>query len=317
MKFGPSIAVASALAIGSFALGAAAAPVDVSSGSAGFYNTPTDGAFSDTYTFTLVSTQTVNVMLSSVVGGPQNVDFSSVFLTGPQGAVFNASSFTSNPFESWKITDALLSPGQYSLTANGTNSVAAGSYAGSIALSGSSSAPVIGGGGPLDLSSGSTGLFGTPGAGNFSDAYTFSLSSARAVNVMLSSVVGGDQDVDFTSVSITGPSGVLSGYELTQDPYQNWVLSTPVLLPGSYTLTAAGSNSAARGTYAGSIALSENALTPSNSVPEPGTWALMLAGLAAASATARRPTAKVLSAIPALLPSATTSVGLRQLNLLS
>jgi hypothetical protein len=288
VKLSPFIAVASALAIGSFVLGATAAPVDLSSGSAGFHNTPTGGVFSDVYTFTLASTQTVNVMLSSVVGAAQNVDFSSVYLTGPQGAVFNASSFTSNPFESWTITDALLSPGQYTLTASGTNSIAAGSYAGNIALSGSSSAPVTGGGGPLDLSTGSTGLFGTPGAGNFSDAYTFSLSSARAVNVMLSSVVGGEQNVDFASVSITGPSGVLSGYELTQDPYENWVLTTPVLLPGSYTLTAAGSNSAARGTYAGSIALSENALTPPNSVPEPGTWALVVAGIAAASATARR-----------------------------
>jgi hypothetical protein len=275
-------------------LSATAAPVDLSSGSAGFYNTPTSGGFSDIYTFTLASAQTVNVMLSSVVGGAQNVDFSSVFLTGPQGAVFNGSSITSNPFESWTITDALLSPGQYTLTASGTNSIAAGSYAGNIALSGSSSAPVIGGGGPLDLSSGSTGLFGTPGAGNFSDAYSFSLASARAVNVMLSSVVGGDQNVDFTSVSIIGPSGISNGYELTQDPYQNWVLSTPVLLPGSYTLTAAGSNSAARGTYAGSIALSENALSPPSSVPEPGTWALMLVGLVAASANARRLTARAL-----------------------
>jgi hypothetical protein len=275
-------------------LSATAAPVDLSSGSAGFYNTPTSGAFSDIYTFTLASAQTVNVMLSSVVGGAQNLDFSSVFLTGPQGTVFNGSSFTSNPFESWTITDALLSPGQYTLTASGTNSIAAGSYAGNIALSGSCSAPVIGGGGPLDLSSGSTGLFGTPGAGNFSDAYSFSLASARAVNVMLSSVVGGDQNVDITSVSITGPSGISSGYELTQDPYQNWVLTTSVLLPGNYTLTTAGSNSPARGTYAGSIALSENALTPPSSVPEPGTWALMLVALVAASANARRRTARAL-----------------------
>ena len=146
MKRSPAIALAATLAIGAFGVGAAAAPVDLSSGSSGFYSTPSEGVFSDLYTFTLASTQTVNVMLSSVVGGAQDVDLSSVFLTGPQGAVLNASSFTGNPFESWIITDALLAPGQYTLTASGVNSGASGTYDGSIALSGSSAAPFTGGG---------------------------------------------------------------------------------------------------------------------------------------------------------------------------
>jgi hypothetical protein len=106
------------------------------------------------------------------------------------------------------------------------------------------------------------------------------LGTARAVNVLLSSVVGGEQDVDFTSITVTGPSGVFTAVELTADAFENWALSTPVLDPGSYTLTAVGRNSDAVGSYAGSIAVSASALTPPNSVPEPGTWALLLAGLA-------------------------------------
>jgi len=65
-------------------------------------------------------------------------------------------------------------------------------------------------------------------------------------------------------------------------------LSTPVLDPGSYTLTAAGINSAAVGIYAGSIAVSASGSTPPSAVPEPGTSAPLLAGLGAACATVRR-----------------------------
>ncbi len=287
MKLSLDLAFATAVALGSLGTGASAMPVDLSSGSAGFMNTPGSGGFTDLYTFSLASTTTVNVLLSSVVGGSQNVDFSNVFLTGPAGQV-SAAVFTGDPFESWVIGGASLGPGTYTLTASGTNSAAAGTYVGNIALAGSSMAPPGSSGGPLDLSSGSTGFVNTPSAGLFTDSYTFSLASMTAVNVLLSSAVGGEQDVDITDLLLTGPSGVFSGQAFTADPFENWSLSTPILQPGSYTLTTRGTNSGARATYVGSIALSPNGTAPPNTVPEPASAALVLvAGLAAAHATGR------------------------------
>jgi hypothetical protein len=61
-----------------------------------------------------------------------------------------------------------------------------------------------------------------------------------------------------------------------------------VLGAGNYTLTASGNNSAAVGTYAGSIAISDSGPTSPNTVPEPGSSALLLAGLGAALATRRK-----------------------------
>ncbi|KQP36989.1 hypothetical protein ASF44_14735 [Pseudorhodoferax sp. Leaf274] len=276
------------MALGGLGTGAQAIPVDLSSGTGGFVRTPGSGGFSDLYTFTLASTTTVNVLLSSVVGGSQDVDFSNVFLTGPSGQV-NAAAFTGDPFESWVIFGATLGPGGYTLTAAGTNSAAAGTYVGNIALGGASTASQGGSGGPLDLSSGSTGFVNTPAAGAFTDSYTFTVASKTAVSVLLSSAVGASQDVDITSLLLTGPSGVFSGEAFTADPFENWRLSTPVLAPGSYTLTASGTNSSAMATYVGSIALSPDGPTPPNTVPEPGTSALLLAaGIAAARATGRR-----------------------------
>lgn len=286
------------MALGCLSAGISAAPIDLSSGNAGFFHTPVANGFSDPYTFTLAVPQTVSVLLSSVVGGGQNVDFKSVVLTGTGGAAFNAVALTSDPFESWVIANAALSAGSYTLTANGINSAAMGSYAGTIALSGSSAPPPGPGGAPLDLSSGSTGFVHTLGAGGFSDAYSFTLSSARAINVMLSSLVGGSQDLAFTNISITGPSGTFTAEDLTADPFDNWTLRTPLLAAGSYTLNATGTNSSASGTYVGSVAVSDTGPTEPNPVPEPASGALVLAGLGAAVATTRRRKARVGSLHP-------------------
>ncbi|WP_326543420.1 FxDxF family PEP-CTERM protein [Pseudorhodoferax sp.] len=287
MKPGFDIVVAAAMAFAGLGASAWAAPVDLSSGSAGFVGSPGAGGFSDSYTFTLASANTVNVLLGSVVGGSQNLDFGSVVLSGP-GGTFRAEAFKGDPFESWVIRGALLTPGAYTLTAAGSNSLAAASYAGSIALAGSSTATPDGAGGPLDLSSGSTGFVHTAAAGAFSDTYSFSLASASAINLWLGSAVGGSQSIDFTDVVLTGPSGVVHGMGFSDDPFESWTLASPVLAPGSYTLTASGINSDAMATYVGNIAVAGSDPTPPNDVPEPGTCALLLAGLAAANATRRR-----------------------------
>jgi hypothetical protein len=124
----------------------------------------------------------------------------------------------------------------------------------------------------LDVSSGSAGFFNTPPAGGFSDTFNFLVSVPATFSGIVTSVVNGGQNVDFSSITLSGPSGLFSFAKVNNDPFEIWTLSTtPVLNVGSYSLTLLGTNSAAIGTYTGDVALSA-------AVPEPGSYALMLAG---------------------------------------
>lgn len=123
----------------------------------------------------------------------------------------------------------------------------------------------------LDISSGSVGFVNTPAAGAFSDVFTFTLPVATTLTGIVTSVVNGGQDVDFTSLVLTGPSGPLSFSLINTDPFEIWTITTAVLAPGGYTLTVGGTNSAAIGTYSGNLAVA--------AIPEPETYAMMLAGL--------------------------------------
>lgn len=136
--------------------------------------------------------------------------------------------------------------------------------------------------GPLDLSSGSAGFFGTPVVGAFVDTLTFTLTGPNTANGSVTSVVNGSQDVDFSSIAVSGPSGTFAFSLLNPDPVEVWALPAAgvTLGAGSYTLTLTGTNSAGGGSYGGNFAV-----TP---VPEPETYALMLAGLAAVGAAVRR-----------------------------
>lgn len=109
--------------------------------------------------------------------------------------------------------------------------------------------------GPLDLSTGSTGFGSTPQAGAFSDPYTFILSSTSLVSASVISAVNGSQDVDFGSISISGPGGVFSFAQARSDPIESWVLPAVMLTPGLYTLRLSGTNSAGANSYGGSFAV--------------------------------------------------------------
>jgi hypothetical protein len=150
-----------------------------------------------------------------------------------------------------------------------------------LALSGTSYAAP----GPIDLSTGSAGFSNTPVAGDFTDVYTFTLVSPAVLNGSVTAVVNGAQDVDFTSIVLSGPSGSFNFLPQLGDPVE--VLATPAagfqLASGFYALTLTGSNSLAMGSYGGNIAV-----TAVPAVPEPETYALMLGGLGALAFMARR-----------------------------
>ena len=139
--------------------------------------------------------------------------------------------------------------------------------------------------GSIDLSSGS-GFFGnTPIAGAFVDTLTFTVTTASTFNGSITSVVNGTQDVDFMSIVLT--PGVLSFAAVLGDPVEVW--ATPAagfgLTPGVYTLTLTGTNSASVGSYAGNLAVTPG--LPAL-VPEPETYAMLLAGLGIVGLLARR-----------------------------
>ena len=139
--------------------------------------------------------------------------------------------------------------------------------------------------GTIDLSSGSASFGNTPVAGSFIDTATFTVVTPSVANGSVTAVVNGGQDVDFSSIVITGPAGSFGFNLLNPDPVELWALPAAgaLLSPGSYTLTLTGTNSAAMGSYGGNIAVS---VAPP--VPEPETYALLLAGLGALGFVARR-----------------------------
>lgn len=137
-------------------------------------------------------------------------------------------------------------------------------------------------GGPLDLSSGSTGFSSTPTAGVFTDVFTFSLTGAVPffAYISMTTALNGDQDVDFTRITLAGPLASYDFSRLLGDPFETWALGSLPLALGAYTMTVTGTNTAAIGSYGGSIALMP--------VPEPATLALLLGGLVLVAGQARR-----------------------------
>ncbi|MEO5734417.1 MAG: hypothetical protein ABIN96_04630, partial [Rubrivivax sp.] len=76
-----NMVVAVSIALGSASAFAAGGPIDLSSGSASFGNTPNAGGFMDAFTFTAAAPFTFSSSITTVLNGAQNIDFSSITLT--------------------------------------------------------------------------------------------------------------------------------------------------------------------------------------------------------------------------------------------
>ena len=271
--------------------------LDLSSGSTGFGNTPVSGAFLDTYSFTVTTRATLNGSLISAINGTQDIDFNSISINGTSGP-FSLALLNPDPFELWAVGAAgvVLDPGTYTMSLTGTNSAAIGSYGGNLAVTPLGAAPTLadaGVAGPqnfaagfVDLTTGSAPLFNSPQTGAFIDTYSFILTTLSIVNGAFTSAVNGSQDVDFSSIFLSGPSGVFSYSLFGGDPVEWWGLPAAgdLLSPGLYTLSVAGVNSAAGGSYGGMFAA-----TPSSGhvLPEPGSVALVVFALGACGVVSR------------------------------
>ena len=141
------------------------------------------------------------------------------------------------------------------------------------------------GGGPLDLSSGSTFFGRTPSGLSFVDTYTFTLTGASylTTGAVDSSAIGG-QDIDFNSIMIMqGATTIATFANSGTDAQEHYTLAQTLVAAGSYSLVISGIQSADAASYAGNLAVVAVSL-----VPEPETYALMLAGLGVVGFVARR-----------------------------
>ena len=137
--------------------------------------------------------------------------------------------------------------------------------------------------GPLDLSSGSN-SFGFNPTGMFVDTYTFTLADTSwLIAGQASTTKVGSQDLDITSILIKSGGATVGSFAAnagSNDAVENYSLAQLLLAPGAYSLVVSGMNSDAKASYSGNVAVA--------AIPEPETYALMLAGLAAVGFIARR-----------------------------
>jgi hypothetical protein len=120
-------------------------------------------------------------------------------------------------------------------------------------------------------------------AGSFTDTFSLSPAHSGLLSGVFSSFGFMDNaNIDFTSVSVNGQA-----YDLSRDGPLELATLDPVSLTSPITITVSGiaaptlmAGTAVAASYAGTVNLSP--------IPEPQTYALMFAGLAAVGFAARR-----------------------------
>jgi len=143
------------------------------------------------------------------------------------------------------------------------------------------------GGGPLDLSLGNASFGRDSASGSFVDTYSFTLAGVSYITsgTASSASSGAAQDLDFSSVFITtaadpGTAVLTFDGNLGNDANEFYSLSPTLLTAGDYLLIVKGINTPDMASYDGTLAVA--------AVPEPETYALMLAGFGAMGFMARR-----------------------------
>jgi hypothetical protein len=113
---------------------------------------------------------------------------------------------------------------------------------------------------------------------DFTDVFTFNIAGPVTVNASLVTIGAGLNNIDFLSAN-------LNGNPLTLSP--NGFIETGMIgdtgLTGPLVLTVTGKSGEAGGTFA-SYSGTMNVAT----IPEPGSWALLMAGMACVAVMARR-----------------------------
>lgn len=133
--------------------------------------------------------------------------------------------------------------------------------------------------GSLDLGTGSVHFGRDDAVGTFEDIYNFVLPGPGYLLSSSASTASpdADHDLDFSSLVIKNSADVtiatFSGNGGTDANESYWLPST-FLPTGAYSLVVSGINSPGQASYSGNLSISVAA------VPEPETYALMLAGLA-------------------------------------
>lgn len=122
--------------------------------------------------------------------------------------------------------------------------------------------------------------------GDFTDTLDFTIPGPGSVSISLTSNtpnVGGPSDLDFSLVSLSGPGGV-QNFSITNNGGVTGTVDTADLVTmldyGSYQLTISG-YSHGDSQYGGNTAWD-------SSVPEPASWAMMVAGFGLVGGTLRR-----------------------------
>lgn len=147
------------------------------------------------------------------------------------------------------------------------------------------------GGGPLALGTGSA-IFGrTDAVGSFTDTYTFNVATPSLATGTASTSAVGAQDLDFTSLFISAaatPNVPLASFagNLGSDATEFFSLTPLHLDPGAYNLVVTGANSLDPASFSGTLTVAGAGAVAA--VPEPETYALMLAGLGAVGFVAAR-----------------------------
>ena len=135
-----------------------------------------------------------------------------------------------------------------------------------------------------------SGFFGDAFAKNnmgntFSDHFTFTLAAASDIDAIVSSISRNAADgLDITSLDLYNAGGLVQhGSMVSTGAVDTWTVSATAVAAGSYWLQVSGSMmSATSGAFGGATT------TAAAPVPEPGTYAMLLAGLGLVGALARK-----------------------------